>query len=479
MNATTQTDFDAIELPRWQEPVVLASMAAIAVAAGLGLQYEAGVAPWLSTTTALATAAVLYMFHRALRPHAGEHGHDGIGIARDMSSVGPPQRPLAEAPPPVTSTVTPTPTFTLPPPLPPTAQSLNAGRASPQPPDLAHFVPRQPPSLSASAPPPTAPPVQDIKLEELEALIRQMAAGVPGPKATTSDPDLPSPDLTLRTPVPPSFAEAYDNPPQALQVGFGKPVVAEAGRRVAEAVAAERLDVLLTPIQSLTEQRASHFEVSVRLRDEEGAVLTESEVAQAARQTGLSGALDALKLSRVARVARRVQARGGAPADVLADIFGPSLADSAFITATGSILAGNGTAPIVLSLAQSDVRTFGRVHWSALATLGDFGLRFAISDVTDLDMDFELMAARGFIFAKLDAGVFLDGLPLGMVVIPATDVARHLSGCGLTVIVGHIDDVERLDQIAACGVSLGQGALFGEPKPVRQDVLAGPAQQLA
>ena len=70
--------------------------------------------------------------------------------------------------------------------------------------------------------------------------------------------------------------------------------------------------------------------------------------------------------------------------------------------------------------------------------------------------------------------VFLDGLPLGTIVIPATDVVRHLDGSGLAVIVGRIDDEARLDQVAACGVSLGQGALFGDPKPVRQDILTDP-----
>lgn len=478
--ATTFSDFPINAAPRWQEPIVLVSLSAIAAAAGFGVLYEAGAAPWLSTASALATAAVLWGVHRAARPQPAVTSSNAIGIGRRpaqlretlaASRTQPDSRPVA--PPPAAPAETPPP---------PSAQTMAVQvRPAPPTPELAQFSPRPTPTMLAmpamsmpSAPiaqATTRPAQPDIKFEQLEALIREMAASVPGPKAASPDPDLAARPLV--------DAWALQSPPSApasLQFGFGAQTMAQAGHRVAEAVAAERIDVLLTPIQSLIEHRASHFEVSVRFRDEDGTVLADDEVACAARNTGLAGALDALKLSRVARVARRVQARAGAPADVLADVFGPSLADGAFIAATGATLAGQPAgqppAPIVLALAQSDVRAFGRVHWSALATLGDFGLRFAISDVTDLDMDFELMAARGFVFAKLDAGVFLDGLPLGTVVIPATDVARHLSGCGLTVIVGRIDDEQRLNEIAACGVSLGQGALFGDAKPVRQDILA-------
>ena len=473
--ATTLDDFHRDAPPRWQEPVVTVSVAAIAAAVGFGVLQEAGAAPWLSITSALLTAAVLFGVHRGLRPRPAGVADEGLGIGRDITPMPPPM------PAPAGRSMSPPPSaVATPPPIPAMAQANVQNRPQPQAPDLAHFVPRQPTAMpvlplpARKTPPPNQATASEVKFEDLEVMIRQMAAAVPGPKAISPDPDLASRSHVGGQTLAAQTSGSMADTPPTLQVGFGAPAMAQTGQRIAEAVAAERIDVLLTPIQSLVEHRASHFEVSVQLRDEDGEVLAADEVVRVVRHTGLSGRLDALKLSRVARVARRVQARGGAPADVLADMFGPSLADTAFIAASGRLLAGTSPAPIVLAIAQTDVRAFGRVHWSALATLGDLGLRFAISDVIDLDMDFELMAARGFVFAKLDAGVFLDGLPLGTIVIPATDVVRHLDGSGLAVIVGRIDDEARLDQVAACGVSLGQGALFGDPKPVRQDILTDP-----
>ena len=53
--------------------------------------------------------------------------------------------------------------------------------------------------------------------------------------------------------------------------------------RIAEAVAAERMEVLLEPIHALVEGRPRHFEVSMRLLTADGATLDQREYARAAR----------------------------------------------------------------------------------------------------------------------------------------------------------------------------------------------------
>jgi cyclic-di-GMP phosphodiesterase, flagellum assembly factor TipF len=105
--------------------------------------------------------------------------------------------------------------------------------------------------------------------------------------------------------------------------------------------------------------------------------------------------------------------------------------------------------------------------------MSDIGLHFAIADLVDLDMDFDLLAARGFKFAKLDSAVFLNGLPHSSSVIPAVDLTRHLSAVGLQIIVSGIDAEDQMARVTACGVGLGQGSMFGEPKPVRREILEG------
>ena len=57
------------------------------------------------------------------------------------------------------------------------------------------------------------------------------------------------------------------------------------------------------------------------------------------------------------------------------------------------------------------MRTFTPVHAEALGSMAAGGFGFALEDVTDLDMDFGGLKAMGFEFVKLDAEVFLEGLP--------------------------------------------------------------------
>ena len=90
---------------------------------------------------------------------------------------------------------------------------------------------------------------------------------------------------------------------------------------------------------------------------------------------------------------------------------------------------------------------------------------------TDLDMDFASLQRRGFRFVKLDATVFLDGLPAPSGPLPAADICRHFADLGLSLIVGQIDDEWVAAEIMGLGVVYGQGVLFGAPRPVKAEVV--------
>jgi cyclic-di-GMP phosphodiesterase TipF (flagellum assembly factor) len=227
---------------------------------------------------------------------------------------------------------------------------------------------------------------------------------------------------------------------------------------IAEAVSANRVEVYLDPILALEPRKARHFEVSVRLRTAEDEEIAADVYRPAAAHT------------RVARVAERLRARGSG-GSLFSALAGESLADDGFLEAFADMFADAGDlgTRLVLAFTQSDVRAFGSVHWDALSTMKDIGLRFSLEEVADLDMDFERLKSGGFDFVKLDAPVFLEGLPAPGGPIPAADLCRHLSGLGLALVVGRIDDERDLAKIMGFGVVFGQGTLFGAPRPVRID----------
>ena len=247
---------------------------------------------------------------------------------------------------------------------------------------------------------------------------------------------------------------------------------------IAEAVEADRIDVYLDPILGLDERIAKHFEVSVRLRTHDQQELDAGDYGPIASQHGLLPQIEAAKLARTVKVAERLAARGGMGA-LFASFDGGSLGDDGFRkTYTGLFEAGaSPDGRLVLAFAQSDVRSFTRAHWDEVATMSALGLRFSLEAVTDLDMDFEQLVGIGFGFIKLDAKVFLEGLPTSSGAVPAGDLCRHLSGLGLALVVGRIEDEGELTQVVGFGAVLGQGALFGAPRSVRVDMT--PAQVAA
>lgn len=486
-------------VPVWREVTVACSVAAMAAAVGLAAHYEAGAAPWLALTAALASGVALWGVHSRIgRPAAprpvkkkkvkrpatpkAENGpaETGPSLAGALGPIEAPSgglrtTPTADRPQPVMA-------------VPKEASPASAAAVATAAVESVMAADGASPARGAG-PALAAEPVAggDDDLERLHALIKQLSQSVEGPKASTPDPDRVLASLAQDVVAPPTSGREAPSAPSprtwidplageaspALPIGFARRNSAdeELWRRVAEAVSAERLDVLLEPIQGLADRKPRHFEVSVRFRDADGQALADGDVARAARATGLSASVDSLKLPRVALVAKRVQARGGQPADVLAGMLGQSLTDHTFMEAFAAHFTAVERSPVVLSFAQADVRAFARIHWSALATMADMGMRFALTDVTDLDMDFELLRARGFAFAKLDARLFLDGLPLGSGMIPAADICKHLSGTGLDLIVGRIDDERILEEVRRHGAMLGMGSLLGAARPVRQDIL--------
>ena len=312
-------------------------------------------------------------------------------------------------------------------------------------------APRAPVAPAASMPlaPPPAPVAPALEfVEDQVGALRDMAGdmreSLAAPAARSAAPSAP---LAAPLAVPPGLYEELE-----------------------DAIDASRIDLCLEPILGLDDRKARHFEVSVRLRSEDGEIFDPQALVGVLAGTGLVPRIEALTFGETVRLAGEFAARG-AYADLFSVASGESLRDGGFHAALSGALAPDMTlgARLVMSIAQSEVRAFGPAHWAALTALADAGLRYALVDVVDLDMDFEELADRGFEFVRLDAQVFLQGLPAPHGFVPAADLCRHLSGLGFTLIVSRIGEERELVKVLGFGALLGQGRLFGGPRAIRQD----------
>src|SRR5262245_13970320 len=240
--------------------------------------------------------------------------------------------------------------------------------------------------------------------------------------------------------------------------------------RAAEAISANRMEVLLEPIQALNEGRARHFEISSRFLGVDGAGIDTAPV----QRSGLVPRMDAAGVVRAARVAQKLGERGR-EGNVLTSIAAESLADPGFIDVVSAQAKAARGMGLILSLGQGAARDLTDVQSGGLSLLRAAGCRFALEQIADLDMDFTALKPAGFALVKLEAPVFLEGLPHAGSKVAASDLNRFFADFGLTLIVARIEDDWMLARILGFGVQFGMGGLFGGPKLVKAEVVEEPA----
>jgi EAL domain-containing protein (putative c-di-GMP-specific phosphodiesterase class I) len=269
-----------------------------------------------------------------------------------------------------------------------------------------------------------------------------------------------------------ALAAALDHEPQHnagaddAAIATSDPMLREKLALISSALDEDRFDVCLEAIIGLDDRRAQHYEVTVRLKG------IDDDVRQVAMGSGLLPLLDAAIVDQSARIAWKLEDRGKA-GSLFSQITGESLESDRFLNRFADTFRHSETVAsrLILAFTQGDLRSFTAAHWATLRDMSDLGFRFSLEELTDLDLDFATLKEAGFAFVKLDAAVFLSGLPVATSTVPADQISRYLEDMGLVVIVGRIADENQYEQVLDSGVGLGQGMLFGIARPVKSDVL--------
>ncbi len=275
----------------------------------------------------------------------------------------------------------------------------------------------------------------------------------------------PGPSAIERGILPPLRPDALSQPPP---VGPGHaPLVA-----MAEAISAQKLDVFLEPILGLADRKTRHYEISLRLRDGAAGSVGPEDYMPLARSSGMLPVIDATRTARAAMVARHMDERGSAGC-LFSSIAVPSLASERFLADFAEACRQAPRLPerLVLSVAQSELRDLSAAQWSTIKQLAAGGFRFAVEDVTSLDLELQELSAAGFAFMLVPARTLLDGIDSLEGVLPASEFCRRLAGSGLTLVAVGLEYEEQLDGVLAAGVPLGRGPLFGAPRPVKAEAL--------
>ncbi len=250
---------------------------------------------------------------------------------------------------------------------------------------------------------------------------------------------------------------------------------------VQDALAENRVDLYLQPIVSLPQRRTVFYESFSRLRDDTGRVMMPAEYLAVAEPEGLMTAIDNLLLFRCVQIVRRL-AKQDRKVGIFCNISLASLGDESFFPQFLEFMQANKdlAGAVIFELGQGAFDRRGPVEARHMARLASLGFSFSLDKVADLDLDFQDLARADVKYLKVGAQMMLDQLEEqdGKLVIAslpdlnATDFAALTRRYGIEVIVEKVEAEKQIVDILDLDIGYGQGHLFGEPRAIRDAVLA-------
>lgn len=250
---------------------------------------------------------------------------------------------------------------------------------------------------------------------------------------------------------------------------------------VRDALAENRVDLYLQPVVSLPQRRTVFYESFSRLRDAGGRVLMPAEYLRVAEPEGLVAAIDNLLLFRCVQIVRRL-AKTDRRVGIFCNISLASLGDEVFFPQFLEFLSQNRDlgGALIFELGQAAFGDRGSLEARNMAKLADLGFRFSLDKVSDLDLDFADLGRADVKFVKVGADVLLDQLievdgKAALSSLPdvqAADYAALTRRYGVEVIAEKVESERQVVDILELDIGYGQGHLFGEPRAIRDSILA-------
>ncbi|WP_309093016.1 EAL domain-containing protein [Phenylobacterium sp.] len=250
---------------------------------------------------------------------------------------------------------------------------------------------------------------------------------------------------------------------------------------VREALAENRVDLYLQPVVALPQRKTVFYESFSRLRDATGRVIMPAEYLTVAEPAGLVTAIDNLLLFRCVQIVRRL-AKQDRRIGIFCNVSMASLADEVFFPQFLDLLSANRdlAGALIFEIGQAAFDARGSIEARNMGKLAELGFRFSLDKVVDLDLDLQDLARADVKFVKVGAQGLLDELTEveGRLVLrslpdlAAEDFAQLTRRYGIELIAEKVETERQVVDILELEIGFGQGHLFGEPRAIRDQVLA-------
>ena len=311
------------------------------------------------------------------------------------------------------------------------------------------------------------------ELGELSTLVRQLAetVSVHELKFANLQAHPPRRDEPLHPVAPLPQAEAA---PAAPAVNTSAAARANMIETIRNAIDGQRVDLFLQPVVTLPQRKVRYYESLTRLRTENGTVVMPADFIPPAEAGGLMARIDNMMLFRSVQVVRRLQIKN-CEIGLFCNVSPTTLNDTTVFPEILQFMDANrAIAPsIILEFRQSVLRSMGPLETEALSALRDLGFRFSMDAVTDLRMEPRDLGERGIRYVKVPAKFLMSEGAVASSDIHAADLSDLLGRFGISLIAERIEAEAQVVDLLEYDVRYGQGFLFSQPRPVRNEALRG------
>jgi len=285
----------------------------------------------------------------------------------------------------------------------------------------------------------------------------------------------------------PTTADSLDEDPTNTDLGK---LPAVGGRKISElsddlildivrdALRQSRVDLFLQPIVSLPQRKRRFFESFIHMRSADGALIAPDQYMGLAKEKDLGLAIDNMLLFRSIQLLQKAQQHNYSTA-FFCNISPNTFSDRQFFSDFIEYLESNRElAPcIVFQLAQADLAAHAEDAAGDLQRLVDVGYRLCMNQVTDLNFDPKGLEAIGFQFVKMRIDRILNAnSPYSAADIRA--IKKELDDANVDLIIENVETEQALIEILDFNIDLGQGFLFGEPRPSKDPAAAQKTPEL-
>ncbi|MBA2591181.1 MAG: EAL domain-containing protein [Gammaproteobacteria bacterium] len=237
--------------------------------------------------------------------------------------------------------------------------------------------------------------------------------------------------------------------------------------RVERALVEKRFVLAVQPIVHIRTQRVSHYEVLLRMRHDDGSLISPAQFIEVAERVGLIGRIDRMVVAEAVRAQARLAAMGE-DVSFAVNLSAHAFNDPELLTFLADLLRDTGVDPKRLILEMTETATvadFGAAR-SLMEAIRGLGCSFALDDFGRGFASFFYLKELPMEFVKID-GSFVRNLlerPDDQALVRA--MAQIARAFGKKTVAEHVESGEVLELLAQFDIDYAQGYYTGRPVPM-------------